>query len=222
MADARQLDEEQAAWRDELQKRLGEFDLAADYADRKKKLDELRDLALKLHKSLAEAGHGPRHHHYMIENRGCQPTDPEFYRNIHAVQDLLKFTRDPHANDDPQDQTLGQEFELRVFSRRWKHEDTYRLKRTESGWYLSTMSLAQTGDCDKSARPHLFDALAHDSVQYPRGTGDWIEWLWDQAKQKGLSREQIQAGFDEVAEWINETERNAPCAGIWEGLTCPM
>jgi len=216
MADAQQLGQEQTAWRDELQERLGEFDLAADYADRKKKLDELRDLALKLHKSLAEAGHEPRHHRYMIENRGCQPTDPEFYRNIHAVQDLLKFTRDPHANDDPQDQTMGHDFEMSIYSRRWDHEDRYPLKRTADGWFL-TVDI-YTGQCDKGGRPHLIDALKHDSVHFPRDISDWFEWLWDQAKSKGLTHTEVQTAIDHVAEWINATERGTPCTGVWEGL----
>jgi len=222
MADVLQLTGEQTAWRDALQQRIDRFPLNADYEIRIKELTELRDLAVKLHNALTARGQEPRHHKHMITNRGFQPDHPEFYLHIHPIQDLIKFTYDPHANDDPADQTIGHEFEVSVFSRRWKHEDTHRLTRTETGWHLSTMSLSYTGDCDKSAQPHFFDSLKHDSVQYPRGACDWFEWLWDQAKQKGLSHEQVQAALNEIAEWINSTEKSAPCKGVWEGLTCPL
>jgi len=219
MADTLQLTGQQAEWRDELQQRIGRFPLNADSDTRIRDLEELRDLAVKLHNDLKAAGHEPRHHRYMLENRKCEPDDPEFYLHLHPIQDLIKFASDPHANDDPPDKTTGHEFEICIFNRRLKHEDTYRLRRTETGWHLGTMSLSHTGECDKCAQPHFFDSLRHDSVQYPRGASDWFEWLWDQAKQKGLSHEQVQSALDQIAAWINQTEKSAPCTGVWEGLT---
>lgn len=215
MAEALELTEEQRALRDDLEKRVSRF--RGDYGTRIKELEEMRDLAVKLHNDLKAAGHEPRHHKYMLENRQCNADDPEFYFHIHPIQDLIAFTYDPQANDDPQDQTIGHEFEIQVFTRRWKHMEKYALTRTESGWFLDANSY--TGQCDKRGQPHLFDSLKHDSVRYPRDVGDWFEWLWDQAKKKGLSHEEVQKALDEIAQWIRKTEENAPHAGAWEGLT---
>lgn len=221
MADALQLTDDERQWRDDLLRRADGF-LSIGRDMRPKELGALRDLAIRLHQSLKAHGHEPRHHAYMVHNRGVQPDHPDFYLHIHPIRDLIEFTMNPRANDDPEDQTLGHDFELPIFSRRWKHEDPYRLTRTKSGWDLGTLSVARSGKCDKSARPHFFVSLEHDSVQYPVGTGDWFQWLWDRASQKGLSHDDVQQALNDIARWINETERHAPCTGVWEGLTCPL
>ena len=33
----------------------------------------------------------PKHHKYMLENRGVPVADPEFYNHIHPVEDLIAF-----------------------------------------------------------------------------------------------------------------------------------
>ena len=210
-----ELTPDESQWRDELEHRLSQSQLDADCADPVRELREMRDLAVRLHNSLRDHGHNPVHHGYMIENRGVQPDDPEFYFHIHPIEDLIRFTHDPHANDDPADITIDVEFTFRVFSRRWGHEDPYRITRTASGWYLKGLS---EGPCDKAGHPVLWAALRHDSIQYPRDTGDWLEWLWEKAKDQGLSREQVQQGLDDVAQWVNLTERSTPAEGVWKGL----
>lgn len=216
MSDALQLTQEEMKWRDELEDRVSRFPQRADYDIRRRELTELRDLALKVHDSLKTRGFEPRHHGYMIENRGCGPDDPEFYLHIHPIQDLIKFTRDPCANDDPEDTTIGDEFELRVFTRRWGHVDTYLLKRTATGWLLLG-DLAE-GPCDKGGQPHVLETLRHDSVRYPRDVGDLFEWIWDQAKNKGLAHDAVQNALNDVADWIKQTEKSVPRGQFWEGL----
>lgn len=181
----------------------------------KKQIDEMGDYAHQLHISLQKQDHEPHHHTYMIENRGFQPDDPQFYKHIHPVEDLLKFIKDPHANDEPQDQTIGQEFEFRVYSRRWGHEDIYHIKRTTEGWNVSNLSIR--GPCDKGGHPFIFENFRHDSIQYPNDLDSWLEWLWEQAASRGLSREQVQAALQELAGWISNTEKNTPSNGLWEG-----
>ena len=101
----------------------------------------------------------------MIENRGMQPDDPDFYLHFHPIQDLLKFLDDEHANDDPRDQTIGAEFSFRVFTRRWGHDDTYKVIRTKDGWDISHIAIG--GPCDKSGK--------HQERGHPRrGVGG--EW----------------------------------------------
>lgn len=58
--------------------------------------------------SLKNSGCEPKHHKYMLENRGVPVEDVEFYNHIHPVDDLLKFIDDVNANDDPEDTTIGE------------------------------------------------------------------------------------------------------------------
>lgn len=210
------LTAEELGLRNDLDRRVKEFRIDAEHSERIRALSEMRDMAISLHQSLAKRGHVPKHHAYMIENRGVAPDDPEFYFHIHPIQDLIKFTDDPHANDDPVDQTIGDEFDFRVFTRRWGHDEIYRLTRTATGWLVKVSMY--TGPCDKACAPVLYDALRHDTVVYPHDVGEWFEWLWQQAKDKGLDHAALQDGLNDIAEWIRVTETSAPVSGVWEGL----
>lgn len=177
-------------------------------------IEKMGNDAHELHMSLKKNGYNPQHHKYMLENRGVDPENPQFYMHVHPVEDLLKYIDNPHANDDPKDQTIGQEFEFRVYSRRWGHEDTYCFKRTAEGW---NVNFCRGGPCDKSGRPFLFESLNQDLIQYPRGLGGWLEWLWEQAASKGLSKSEVQSALNELANWVSITEKNSPSGGVWEG-----
>lgn len=172
------------------------------------------DLAHKLHLSLKDRGLEPKHHKYMIKNRGLQPFDPEFYKHIHPTEDLLKYLENPHANDDPEDVTIGETFEFHVYSRRWGHDDVYKLTRTENGWHFQ---FAGYGECDKGGNPYLFKSLEHDLIFYPNGLDGHFEWLWKQAHENGLSKEQVQEAINELASWVSKTEKDTPCTGVWAG-----
>ena len=176
---------------------------------------EAGERAHRLHVALKNRGHEPRHHGYMIRNRALQPDDPEFYMHFHPLEDLLKFLNDEHANDDPVDQTIGSKFTFRVYSNRWGHEDTYRVQRTADGWTISYLTIG--GPCDKGGRPFLFENFRQDTIHFPDGLDLRLEWLWNQASERGLSVEQVQDGLQQLADWVSTTERNVPSDGIWEG-----
>lgn len=169
---------------------------------------EMVDTAKDLHKLVK-----PKHHKYMIENRGCSPDDSEFYNHIHPVEDLLAFMDNPKANDDPEDQTIGHEFELKIFTRRWGHDDIYKIKRISSGWEISHMPIF--GICDKSGKPYLYENLKHDSVNYPEALPGYMEWLWEQAAEQGMLHGQVQESLDQLGEWIKICEQSS-LKGIWE------
>lgn len=184
--------------------------------------EALRSLCIKmaktaheLHMSLKNRGIDPIHHAYMINNRGCQPEALEFYRHIHPVEDLLSFINDRNANDDPSDKTLGVEFNMRIYARRWNQEGNYLIKRTESGWYVDFLSIS--GDCDKKGSPYLFMNLDHDGVCYPAQLGEFMEWLWEKAAEKGMNKTEVQKAINQIGAWISLCEKKAP-EGIFQGL----
>lgn len=196
----------------EIRKGLSDHGLSADFTEL---IDVMGSKAHELHMQLKARGLEPKHHGYMIENRGVRPDDPEFYEHVHPVEDLLAFLEDPHANDDPVDQTIGEQFEFRVFSRRWGHHDTYSITRTLLGWDVNHFAIG--GPCDKGARPFLFDNFRQDSIQHPHRLDGWFEWLWDQAESKGLSKEEVQEALNELSTWVSETEQNVPSGNTWRG-----
>lgn len=150
----------------------------------------------------------PKHHKYMKKNRRCDPGDPEFYNHIHPIEDLLAFMDNPHANNDPEDKTIDHEFIMKIYTRRWGHDDKYKIKRTGKGWYVSCLGIR--GECNKNGRPYLFDNLEQDGVNYPANLSDYLYCLWNAAEKKGLTHKQVQNAFDSLTEWINKCEAATP------------
>ena len=101
--------------------------------------------------------------------------------------------------------------------RRWGHDDTYRLKRTEAGWSIRFISIG--GPCDRGGRPYLYENLQHDSIAFPDNLPWWFEWLWDQARTQGLTAEAVQGALDQLAAWLRSIEENAPREGVWSGFS---
>lgn len=173
--------------------------------------DEMVSKAILLHKIVK-----PKHHRYMIENRGCLPDNPEFYDHIHPIEDLLAYMDDPHANDDPEDQTIDHDFYLEVYSRRWGHNDRYILKRIPNGWFIKSLIMTNSGECAKDGTPYLYKNLEHDSINYPHALPEYLEALWSKAHNDGLSHDEVQEALNQLSKWIIICEKNTP-SGIWEG-----
>ncbi|WNB93421.1 hypothetical protein [Bacillus sp. NEB1478] len=181
------------------------------HEETKEIFDNMAKLAHELHMQLEPK---PKHHKYMIENRGLLPDHPDFYRHIHPTEDLIDYLDNTHANDDPEDVTIGNTFNLKIFSKRWGHDDLYKLVRTPEGWNFSFLSY--DGPCDKQGIPFLYKALKHDSISYPIDLPGFLEWLWDQAEEQGLSKDEVQSAMDDISEWIRVCEVNTP-RGIFRG-----
>ncbi|MDH4424331.1 hypothetical protein QEZ44_23775 [Bacillus cereus] len=201
-----ELTTEQQQLREEIEQNLAiTREALHEHRDDNGAFDRMAAAAHQLHISLSPA---PTHHGYMLRNRGVQPEDPAFYQHIHPVEDLLKYLDDPTANDDPADQTLGDTFTLVVYSNRWGHTDNYEIVRNAEGWHVSHLSLSEQGG--KDAMGGLDVVLRQDYISYPYNLGFVMESLWEQAATRGLSHEQVQERLNEIANWINATERSYP------------
>jgi hypothetical protein len=211
-----QLTPEQSSLRDEIRSLLSEIrkDIGpgnvgtpSSFEESANKLAHLSKKAHNLHMQLKASGNEPVHHRYMIKNRGMAADDPEFYYHIHPVEDLLDYIDNIHANDDPEDQTINHEFEFRVFSRRWGHDDVYDIRRTKGGWEIG---FHYEYDCDKSGSSGLYELLDHDSINYPEELPGYFAWLWKQAAEQGLSHEDVQLALKQLADWVSLCEKNTP------------
>ena len=188
---------------------------AGDYSGAGALLTPMGSKANQLHEALSAAGHPPKHTSVMLENRGVSPDNAEFYEHIHPVEDLIAFVHDPSANADPIDHTMNATFQFRVYSLRWGHHDTYQVTRTPSGWRVD--HLAINGDCDKTGHPVLFANLRQDTIAYPARLGSWFEFLWDRARDEGLTHDQVQHALNQLAEWVSVTEKASPGDGALYG-----
>ncbi|MDD1515917.1 hypothetical protein [Priestia megaterium] len=179
--------------------------------------NQTQDTIQEAFKNMKEAAHElhmqldpkPKHHSYMIKNRGMSPDDPEFYDHIHPVEDLLDYLADTSANDDPVDNTIGDKFEFLVYSNRWGHKDRYELTRTKNGWYISHLSYNGEDILNEEMKV-LTKAMRHDSISFPVNVSSYMESIWIQARDQGLQHEEVQNMLDRVADWISQTEMNAP------------
>ena len=214
-----ELNAQEATLKDEIQKLVRALQTAFGEARIGQQVNdwivEAGEKAHKLHMLLKERGLEPRHHKYMVENREMPADHPEFYMHFHPLEDLLKYLHDPHANDDPVDQTIGEEFTFAVYSNRWGRNDTYRITRTEVGWDVQHLMIG--GPCDKGGKPFLYQNFRQDQIQHPSDLSGWMEWLWEQAEDEGLSKEQVQGALQELADWVSTVERSRPSGDIWFG-----
>ncbi len=190
-------------------------DEGKDFKEQYDRTSEMARLAHDLHMKLTRRDLVPKHHKYMYENRGVPVEDEEFYNHLHPVEDLLKFIDDPDANNDPEDSTMGEKFDFRIYTRRWGHYDYYGLTRTVDGWKIEGGSEFEN-QANKKGKPALFEALKHDSVSYPRTLGIFLEQVWVKASE-GANKEVIQEALNDLAEWISLCEKSTP-RGIFEGL----
>ncbi|MGB6780396.1 MAG: hypothetical protein WBE33_16700 [Planococcus citreus] len=166
----------------------------------------MKQAAHELHMELEPK---PKHHAYMIKNRGVSPEDIDFYDHIHPVEDLLAYLEDTSANDDPEDVTINCKFSFNVHSNRWGHKDRYELTRTKEGWFVNAMSYKGEDKINEEMKV-LYQAMMHDSISFPRNVDSYLTSIWMRAQEEGLSQEEVQEMLDKVAEWISETEMNAP------------
>jgi hypothetical protein len=169
--------------------------------------NHLENLAQNLHSSLESRGITPHHHKYMVQNRGVQPNQSGFYHHLHSVEDLLKFIEDPESNNDPEDITMGHEFEFIFFCRRWSRNDNYKLKRTPQGWNIKHLSI--NGDCSSDGNPFIIKNFDQDYVSYPHDIGSFFSSIWSNAS-KGTDHNDVQNQLNKVADLISVIEKSKP------------
>jgi hypothetical protein len=97
---------------------------------------------------------------------------------------------------------------LEVYTRRFGRNDSYAVEHTKNGWQISNISIG--GVCDKQGKPYLFENLEHDSINYPEALGEYMEYLWEKAKEQSMNDEQIQTELNSIGAWIQATEKASP------------
>ena len=131
----------------------------------------------------------------------------DFYNHYHMLQQMRKEILGKGAVMDVKgDLTLDKEMTFKVYTRRYGHEDTYRIKRTVEGWEVRHISI--NGKCDKDGTGALLQNLDHDSVFYPEeGVKHALEELWNQAEEGEMDFQDLQIRLQQIADWISVVEK---------------
>lgn len=130
-----------------------------------------------------------------------------FYNNYDMLYELLKYIRGKGERIEVNgDHTLNKEMTFSVYTRRWGHNDTYRIYRTIDGWEVKRISI--NGACEKDGTGALIQNLEHDCVFYPKdGVKYAMNNLWEEAEDGKLNIEQLQQKLQQIADWISEVEK---------------
>ena len=145
----------------------------------------------------------------LMINSGRLPEDDviHFYDHYDMLTALLDEIRgEREIMDTRGDETLNKEMTFSVYTRRWGHPDTYRIKRTIDGWEISHIAI--NGKCDKDGKGSLMENLYHDSIFFPEdGVKHALSCLWEEAEEGNLMLEELQKKLQQIADWISSVEK---------------
>ena len=83
-----------------------------------------------------------------------------------------------------------------------KGEDSYNMRVTESGWYISHHHI--NGECDRKGDPYLYKNLDQDSISYPSQLPWIINDIWEQAALAKKPHDEIQKMLDQASSWVRK------------------
>ncbi|WP_280166688.1 hypothetical protein [Priestia aryabhattai] len=95
-------------------------------------------------------------------------------------------------------------FKMRIYSPECGLKDLYHLKKTKEGWEFENYRCK--GEVDKGGNPLFYKALLTESISYPDYLETYISSTWENVDT--LNKEQVQNIFDELSEWISDSENN--------------
>lgn len=105
-----------------------------------------------------------------------------------------------------------EELTFKVFNNRRSEIVTYRVNKTDSGWYIAHVAI--NGDCEPDGSPCFYSNFDQDYINYPSGFASSLEWLWEQIDSKKINHEEAQNKLQELADWVSLCEKEQP---NWKG-----
>lgn len=146
-----------------------------------------------------------------VSKRGLNNLDKnpfEYYNDYYTLSDLYKWVK---VEDKWEPSLLGDcnldiEMEFPVYTRRWGHEDYYRISRTTTGWYINFLSI--NGDSKKDGTGKIFANLKHDGVFFPEeDIKNAFSILWDDADRREMPISELKRKLQDIASWISNVEK---------------
>ncbi|QAA32703.1 hypothetical protein [Clostridium manihotivorum] len=166
---------------------------------------EIIELAYKIHWYIL-----PEYEEYMIVNSEIYPNEntKDYYNHYHTLEDLYNELLGNGKNiaSKKGDMNLNKDIKIAIYSRRWGHDDYYRIARTTTGWKVS---FHQTREGSKEGEA-LIKHLEHDSISYPNSLSRFMLDLWNKADSEEMSIEDLKEYLESITMWINVCEKNTP------------
>lgn len=184
---------------------IQEFEEVAKDYSYDKITKELIELASKIHWNEL-----PEYEEYMIVNSELYPNKDtlQYYDHFHTLEDLYNelIGKGKNKKSKKGDINLNQEIEIRIYSRRWGHEDRYSIIRTTKGWDVHFHQEKKGGKEGEA----LINTLRHDFINYPNSLGNFMWHLWNKAENNEMTVEELKYDLERIARWINLCEENTP------------
>ncbi len=114
--------------------------------------------------------------------------------------------------------------ELRIFSPRWGHEDTYEIVLTSDSLEIKTPHPSAIAKCNYRERldsewvgTDLFSTLRNDAIYAPAVLLEmfvhaWLAWRSNELDDNGVKRE-----LEAIADWLNVISKAKPSTDFWRG-----
>lgn len=104
------------------------------------------------------------------------------------------------------------DFEFRFYNTRWKHNDTYSIKYTKTGWHVSHIAI--NGECTPDGSPVLYDNFKQDFIGYPENLKGEMESIWEEYREDHITADEVQKKLDLLGEWVSVTTKARP--HLWD------
>lgn len=104
-------------------------------------------------------------------------------------------------------------FNLTYHARRWNHNVTLTVKKTDSGWHISHVAI--NGDTSREGVPILEENLHQDNVSFPNDVGGFLAFIWGELDSGAIDAARAQEMIDEVGDWITNCETSQPVWRSW-------
>ena len=120
-------------------------------------------------------------------------------------------------------------FDVRIFSPRWGHEDTYQIKVSRDKLSFATVGKGAACKCVENRDPKwsgyndivgnpLEKMLENDSVYPPTVFVRAIEKAWMAWRDGTLDDDQLEIEVGVLCEWLNTTTKAQPTTAFWIGV----
>lgn len=100
------------------------------------------------------------------------------------------------------------DLEFEVYNNRKDSFLTYKIIKTDNGWYISHIAI--NGDCKPSGHPILHLNLNQDYISYPKQIDLHMEELWNEIDEGEINEDLAQKKLQAIADWITLCEQNKP------------
>lgn len=110
--------------------------------------------------------------------------------------------------------------ELRIFSPRWGHEDTYMVQLEQDFMEIAMQTRIARADWSENTDPQwsgesLERIMRNDSIYPPSVMQSLFEHAWRSWRNGEIPSEDVDTELQSLAEWLNTITRSKPNSEFW-------